>query len=342
MSRIIVKVALGGSKFFKEILWSSVTIKKSLDDICHSMELILPVSQRDRIHKHDTVRIYYENKHITDNEHLRPVSTVLVDEIKDSVASSQTVTIVGRSPARDLIDSTWSQEYAGSPTLLEITESIAKTFDIKVWHIPTTERGTQAVAGFSFTDESPWTKLLNEAENQGYIFTSNQVGSLYLTKSPRQAEDWGFHLSEEMNIKSIEQTENGAEQFHEYIVKGKGKEVSVTDYSCNNKRVLTISLTDMEVDEEKLRTRAKTEMLRRRENTVSVTVSGWGLNDLQISQMGNTCQKEIFYEPNFLIPVKIPSAGIEDILLTKSVEYTASQFCFESTIELINKEAYYG
>ncbi len=342
MSRVLIKVAKAGSDFFKEILWQSVIIRKSLDDICHSMELTLPVSQRDKIHKHDMVRVYYENKYITDNEHIRPVSTVLVDEIKDSVDNRQTVTIIGRSPARDLIDSSWSQEYSGSPTLLEITESIANKFDIRVWHIPTTERGTQAVAGFSFTDESPWTKLLNEAENQGYIFTSNQVGDLYLTKRPRDAGLWGFHLSEGINIKSIEQTESGAEQFHKYIVKGKGKEVSVNDYTCRSKRVLTISLTDMAVDEEKLRTRAKTEMLRRRENTVSVTVSGWGLNDFQISQMGNTLKKEIFYEPNFLIPVKSTSAGINSILLTKSVEYTANQTSFEATVELINKEAYYG
>ncbi len=342
MSRIIVKVSRAGEINFKEILWQSVTVRKSLDDICHSLELVLPVSQREKIHKHDTVRVYYANKHITDNQGIRPVTTILVDEIKDNIDTSKSVTVLGRSPARDLIDSSWSENFGGAPTLLEIIQSIGQKFNIEVNHIPTTQNGTQAVSNFSFTDESPWTKLLNEAENQGYIFTSSQSGGLYLTKQARYAEEWGFKLTEGMNIKSIEKTENGAEQFHEYIVKGKGKEISVIDRKCNTKRVLTISLTDMFVAEEKLRMRGKTEMLRRRENTVSVTVSGWGLNDLQIAKLGNTYHKEIFYEPNFLIPVKIPSAGINDILLTKSVEYTANQNTFEARVELINKEAYYG
>ncbi len=341
MSKIIVKVAKAGTADFKELLWESVTINKSLDDICHSMELTLPVSQRDKIHKHDVVRVYYQNKYITDHEGLRPVTTVLVDERKDSIDSSQKrVTVLGRSPARDIIDSAWTGMFGSSPTLLDIVKSIAEKFGFTAYHMPKPDR-SQPVAKFSFTDESPWTKLVNEAENQGYVFTSSQVGDVYLTKLPRKAEDWGFRLTEGMNITSIERCENGAEQFHEYIVRGKNKEASCIDSTCNSNRVLTISLTDMFIDEEKLRMRAKTEMRRRKENTVSVTVSGWGLSDAQIAHLGDTYHKEIFYEPNFLIPVKIPSAGINATLLTKSVEYTASNTGIAATVELINKEAYY-
>lgn len=342
MSRIVISAAPAGTHSFKELLWQSVTIQKSLEDICHSVELILPVSQRDRVHKHDTLTVSYINKYLTDHNGRRPVTTVRVDEIKDSIDTEKTVTVLGRSPARDIIDSTWSQTIAGQADLLTITRSIAGKFNIAVDHIPTTENGTKPVANFAFENESPWTKLITEAENQGYIFTSSQTGNLYLTRQPRNAKQWGFYFNESKNIKSIERTETGAEQFHEYIVKGKNKEVTEIDWTCKNNRVFTINLPDFWVDEEKLRTRAKTEMKRRRENKIKVTVSGWGLTDEQIVRLGNTYQKEIFYEPNFLIPVKIPSEAIDTVLLTQSVMYTADNNKIETSIELINKEAYYG
>lgn len=340
MSRIVINAAPAGTSNFKELLWQSVTVRKSLEDICHSVELVLPVSQRERVHKHDTLVVHYVNKFLTDNDSRRPVTTVQVDEIRDTIDTGKTVTVFGRSPARDIIDSTWTAIYSG--TLLNVVEAIADKFGITVYHIPTTENGTQTVSNFAFENESPWTKLVTEAENQGYIFTSNQAGNLYLTREPRNAKQWGFYLNEGQNIKSIERTESGSEQFHEYIVKGKNKEISEIDWTCNNNRVLTINLPDFWVDEEKLRMRAKTEMRRRRENKIKVTVSGWGLTDAQIAHLGNTYQKEIFYEPNFLIPVKIPSAAINTILLTQSVEYTADDKKIEASIELINKEAYYG
>ena len=72
---------------------------------------------------------------------------------------------------------------------------------------------TEAVADFSWDSESPWTHLLNAADNQGYVLTSNEAGNLYLTKGGRNAGYWHFIIAEGMNVKSVETTESGAEQY---------------------------------------------------------------------------------------------------------------------------------
>ncbi len=341
MSKVVVLASPAGEDKFRELLWQDITIRKSLDDICHSLELTLPVSQRQLVHKHDCIMVYYYNRHITNTGNRQLVTTVYVDEIRDTSDSRKTVSLAGRSPARDIIDSTWSESFDGSPDFLTILKSIARKFNISVKNFAEGGNDTQAVSGFSIENESPWTKILAEAENQGYTLTSSQLGGLYLTKYPREAA--GFRFAEGRNIKTIERIESGAEQYHEYAVIGKGKTITLKDRECRNNRILTINLTDFDIDEEKLRTRAKRELHRRRENKVKITASGWGLSDVQLAQLAAKPNKEIFYEPNFLIPVSIPSAGIDNILLlTQTVECTASAGRMESTIELINKEAYYG
>jgi prophage tail gpP-like protein len=103
---------------------------------------------------------------------------------------------------------------------------------------------------------------------------------------------------------------------------------------------MTINLTDAAIQDEVLRRRAKTEMLRRRENRTLVTVSGWGLSDQQIKKLGDTNKREIFWNPNFLIPVKIPSIGLNDNLLVSMVEYEADPTIMTCGLTLINPEAY--
>ena len=48
MSKVVINIAKAGTEgvkgSFKPLVWQSVTIKKSLDEICHSLTLELPVS----------------------------------------------------------------------------------------------------------------------------------------------------------------------------------------------------------------------------------------------------------------------------------------------------------
>jgi len=337
MSRIIVKNATSGN----ELLWRHIKIKKSLDDICHTLELEIPASERAKVHKHERIKVLYENQYVRDSGGKRQVATVLIDEITAGADTSKhSLLVIGRSPARDIIDSTWTGSLANM-TLYEITKKIAKKFGIACNYFPLDKKDpTNKVSIFSWENESPWAKLITEADNQGFILTSNEAGGLYNWKPQGTVRREKFHLTEGRNIKTIEWKENGAEQYHEYIVNGGGGTVRITDDSCNNNRVLTINLTNPGIEAGKLRRRAETEMRRRRENRVTVTVSGWGLTDTQIQNLGETKEMELFWMPNFLIPISMPSLGLKDNLLIAEVEHEASTETMSSTITLVNKDAY--
>jgi prophage tail gpP-like protein len=343
MSRIIVKNASRSA----ELLWRHIKIKKSLDNICHTLELEIPASERGKVRKHEKIEVRYENPLVKDSGGLRRVTTVLIDEIAASAdVSKHSLMVMGRSPARDIIDSTWSGLLINM-TLYELTKNICDTFGIDCVIIPTNAGDiTEKVNTFEWQNESPWTKLITEADSQkangqSFMLTSNEAGGLYIWQAAGAARQEGFHLTEGRNVKTIEWKENGAEQFHEYIVTGGfGEPARVIDPTCNNKRVLTMDLTNPVVDQEKLKRRAQTEMRRRRETRTTVTVSGWGLTDTQIKNLGETVRKEIFWVPNLLIPVSMPSLGLRANLLIAEVEQEADTETVSSTITLVNREAY--
>lgn len=342
MSKIVVNAAPAGTRNFKPLVWNKIQITKSLDEICHSLTLELPVSQRTNIAVHDTVEVRFYNKYITHNNGNLRVATVLIDEITDTTDNGRKyITVLGRSPARDIIDSAWTGK-AGGSDLLTVAKSIAGQFDIIVDHLPRGQNNTETVSSFEWDCESPWTKLLNAADNQGYVFTSNEAGNLYLTKSGRDAEQWHFILAEGANIKSVETTEAGAEQFHGYVVVSSGVQGSAIDGRCKNKRILTLNLSDFNLDQEKAKRRALIELYRRRKRTTKVTVSGWGLTDEQIKSFDSTEEKELFFNPNFLIPVYIPSVGIDGKMMISEVEYRAEPTAFDCTVSLVNPEVYMG
>ena len=345
MSRIIVKNVTSS----RELLWRHIRIKKSLDNICHTLELEIPASERTKVNKHDRITVRYVNSIVREPYGL--VTTVLIDEITASAdPTKHNILVIGRSPARDIIDSTWT-EARTNMKLFKFIQYIADRFGIPKENVnclpnptnnseydPTTE-----VPYFSWQNESPWMKIITEADNQGFIITANEAGGLYIWKpegTVREKEN--FFLTEGQNIKTIEWKANGAEQYHEYIVSGGGREVRILDDTCNNNRILTIDLTNPYIDEDRLRRRAETEMRRRKENRVTVTVSGWGLTDAQIQKnLGtNVRGKEIFWVPNLLIPVSMPSLGLQAKLLIAEVEMEASVETMSSTITLTNREAY--
>ena len=345
MFKVFVKNASTGN----ELLWRSVKIKKSLDDICHILELEIPPSERLKVKRHHRLEIRCRNKLVNDSNGERRVSTVLVDEITASADTDKhSVTVIGRSPARDIIDSTWSNNFINDGkkddlTLRDIIKIIGKKFNIQCDSFPTNEADpTEIVSCFDFENESPWTKLTDEADQQGFILTSNEAGNLYLWKVPGAGNiTKPFHITEGQNIKSIKWTENGSEQFHEYVVKGGGHEPEIEiDNTCPQGRTLTIDVSDPLVTETKLKRRALTELRRRRETKTIVTVSGWGLTDEQIKGLGNTNKKELYWVPNTLIPVKAPSLGLNANLLISEVEYEATHELMSCSLTLVNREMY--
>jgi prophage tail gpP-like protein len=275
----------------------------------------------------------------------------MVDEITSVADTKQkTAIVLGRSPARDIIDSAWQGGPLIKMKLLEITRYIANLkgeypgpkFGIDVALKPSDGPDTTiTVESFSWENESPWTRLVAEAASQGFIFTSNEAGGLYFWKVAEAARGEGFRLAEGKNVRSIRATENGAEQYHKYVVRAAGHApAEAADPTCRTDRVLTINLTDLIVAPDAMLKRALAERRRRKERRVTVTVSGWGLDDDEIRRLGETAGKEVFWNPNFLIPVKIPSLGLEDKLLISEVEYEADAASMTAAITLVNKEAY--
>jgi prophage tail gpP-like protein len=337
MSKVIVNNLSTG----KELLWRSIKIRKSLDEICHTLELEIPKSELGKVRKHNRIEVRCENKLVKDSGGKRRVTTVLVDEITSTAdISKYSLMVIGRSPARDIIDSTWS-DVCSDQTLRSITRYIGSKFNIVCDTFPVDKPDpTEMVYAFSWESESPWTKLIGEADNQGYIFTSNEAGNLYLWRVAAAVRGEPFNITEGNNIKSIRWTENGSEQFHEYVVGGGALEARVIDSSCPGNRVLSIDISDPFVSETKLRRRAETEMRRRRENKTIVTVPGWGLTNEQIISLGETIRKEVYWVPNLLIPVKVPSFGLNANLLISEVECTATPESSSCDLTLVNREAY--
>jgi len=340
MSRIVVKNAATGT----ELAWRHIVIKKSLDDICHTLEMEIASSERGKVRRHNKIEVRYANPLIKDSQAAggRRVTTVLVDEVTGSADSRKhCIAVTGRSPARDIVDSTWSEDF-DDMTVLDLAKAIGKRFGIQCHALPPSIAGKmQTIYAFRIENESPWVKLVNEADNEGYILTSNEAGDLYFWEVSAAVRDEGFKLVEGANIKSIDFTENGAEQFHEYVVRGCGEEARAIDDSCPNGRILTMDITDPDFPEAKLQRRAETEMRRRKESRATATVPGWGLTDGQIRRLGSvTAGKEIFWTPNLLIPVISPSMGVDARLLVAEVEHEAYPDVFESRVTVVRREAY--
>ncbi len=353
MSEVAVAVWNSAKKKYINLSWKRVLVRKSLDEICHYAEVEIPESERSLVHKHGILQVRYLSPYITEGRDsynqkygFHPVTTIYIDEIdEETEKDSHSVIVAGRSAARDIIDSKWSEQILGSPTLYQILKQIAAEFGLDgnndVLCLPTTAGDiTKPVHSFSWENESPWQKLLTVADAQGLIITSNQLGGLYIMQPARGDCGWGFAIEEGVNVRHPRRSESGAEQYHEYIVKAQFGEAHAIDYTCPNKRKLTINLTEFIIDKEKLNRRAKTEMLRRREDRITCSLSGWGLTEEQIQKLGGTYHKEIFWEVNLLIPVKIPSCNVNAKMLISQVEYTADSSSFSCDVTLVKPEAY--
>ncbi|WP_020613099.1 hypothetical protein [Sediminispirochaeta bajacaliforniensis] len=317
--------------------WLSVYIRKSLDEICHYIEVELPTSERSKVEKHQHISVYYSNPMVKRN-----VTMGFIDDISlDNTARDEKLVVTARSAARDIIDSSWSDEITDK-TLLGVVKYIADRFSIDVSCMPTSNGDfTKLVSSFAWENESPWQKLIQAADNQGFILTSSQTGGLYIWEVAGGVRKEGFKLIEGQSVRSIKDSDKGSEQYHTYVIKGPdGNSVTAYDKSCQNNRILTLNLTDQTITKDQLSRRAETEIRRRRERRITVSVADWGLSLAQLKKLGNLSGKEIFWETNFLTPVKLPSLSIEANLLTSQIEYKADAKSMSCDIQLVPREAY--
>jgi prophage tail gpP-like protein len=338
---IVVTPRGGGASWSPS--WTRLYVRKSMDEICSYLEFETRPSERTRINAHDRVQVRYKNALID-----RPVATGYVDDIDLEVSAKRnSLLVTGRSAARDIIDSSWSDEFSDK-TLFFILRSFASKFGIldsrgsvNCWHIDDKNGAdpTKTISSFAFENESPWQKLIQEADNQGFVITSSQDGGLYLWKVATSARKEGFLLKEGNGIE-IKDKESGSEQFSKYVLNGADSSVTKTDASCRTKRICTINMTDKSMSAEALQRRLNTEILRRRNRRITVTTKSWGLSENQLRQMGSLEGKEVLWEINFLTPVKLANLGLDLNMLVSQVEYRADTKSMACDIGLSKPETY--
>ncbi len=322
------------------LAWTRLYVRKSLDEICHIIDVDIPLRERSKVREHQHISVYFTEGQIERNVTMGYIDTITVE----GTAQKQAFKITGRSAARDIIDSQWSGEIRDT-TLFGIVKKFAADFGLSTdntVYLPTnTPDPTKSVPLFAWENESPWQKLVQEADNQGFIISSNQANGLYVWKVASGARPEGFRLVEGQTVTDIKSAADATQQFYKYIIKGPyGTEVTGFDKTCPNKRILTLNLTDQTISQEQMKRRCETEIRRRMERRITVTTPGWGLAADQLKSLGSLAKKEIFWEVNFLTPVILPTLGINATLLTSQVEYNADAKSQSCDIQLVNREAY--
>ncbi|WP_157154505.1 hypothetical protein [Brachyspira murdochii] len=333
-----IKVYAGKSK--RLINYNSIIIKKSIDEICNTADIVCPLSELKKVEKHDRIII----KALMWNNEERNVTTTLVDDISAVLNNNQKqMTIHSRSYARDIIDSTDSGRIEGG-TLVEVVRKIAQKYNsnIVVSHYPTNKDNSPPIASFTWENESVWQKLLTIAENNGYAIASNQASNLYVwARNTYLANNANHKIIEGKNIKSASLNKRGYEQFNCYRIKGNYGIGEKFDYKCDTKRVFTLFFTDENISQKELLNRAESELKRRKSDELNINMYGWGLSykEIENKKIKNNDKIEVFYEPKQKIKVNIPSFGIDDYKVIKSVEFVLNNEEFSSNIILVDEGA---
>ncbi|MEI0606870.1 MULTISPECIES: hypothetical protein [Brachyspira] len=333
-----IKVYAGKSK--RLINYNSIIIKKSIDEICNTADIVCPLSELKKVEKHDRIII----KALMWNNEERNVTTTLVDDISAVLNNNQKqMTIHSRSYARDIIDSTDSGRIEGG-TLVEVVRKIAQKYNsnIVVSHYPTNKDNSPPIASFTWENESVWQKLLTIAENNGYAIASNQASNLYVwARNTYLANNANHKIIEGKNIKSASLNKRGYEQFNCYRIKGNYGIGEKFDYKCDTKRVFTLFFTDENISQKELLNRAESELKRRKSDELNINMYGWGLSyeEIENKKIKNNDKIEVFYEPKQKIKVNIPSFGIDDYKVIKSVELVLNNEEFSSNIILVDEGA---
>ena len=333
-----IKVYAGKSN--RLINYNSIIIKKSIDEICNTADIVCPLSELKKVEKHDRIII----KALMWNNEERNVTTTLVDDISAVLNNNQKqMTIHSRSYARDIIDSTDSGRIEGG-TLVEVVRKIAQKYNsnIVVSHYPTNKDNSPPIASFTWENESVWQKLLTIAENNGYAIASNQASNLYVwARNTYLANNANHKIIEGKNIKSASLNKRGYEQFNCYRIKGNYGIGEKFDDKCDTKRVFTLFFTDENISQKELLNRAESELKRRKSDELNINMYGWGLPEKEIEnkKIKNNDKIEVFYEPKQKIKVNIPSFGIDDYKVIKSVELVLNNEEFSSNIILVDEGA---
>lgn len=328
--------------------FSRLYIRLGLDEICQYLEM--DVSKAQTVHKHDTLKVLYA---IDGFERL--VATVRVDAISRLLNSnSQSYRISGRSAARNIVDSSYSEQWRGL-RLYEIVQRIARRFGIATANYA---GRTDVIEQFEFEAESPWQKLQTAASAQGCVLYSSQSGGLYLNTVAATQRPEPFSLVQNRNIEEISIEEDGSGQFYRYEVVGeRGVGVAIDESCKDTKRIMSVNMSDSTMSLKELRRWARVQMQRRRSNTIKVRLLGWGLDkqgldvvrDMAAQKHADEKKRKLYgfetlWQPNMYVPIRLDAYKIgterPEYRLVSSVEYAVEADSISCNVSLKPREDY--
>lgn len=269
------------------------------------------------------------------------VLTGFVDEVETRVdAAIREITVTGRSKTCDLVDC--SADVQGSSfyniKLEELAKKLCAPFGISVTAKVSTGAPLRAVN--INIGESVFEVLEKRARQKGVLLIATQSGNIEIIRPSTTFTGTG--LEEGKNLKAIRSLFSMKDRFSRYKVKSQASvdegglemfaiEGTSTDSNVKRHRPLLIS-AEVQADAGAAQNRARYEAIVRaaRGAKFSVTVQGFRQNI-----------KGALWQPNQLVRVHAPIAGIEEELLISAVTYQLDDSNgSETVLELVRKDAF--
>lgn len=201
--------------------WQSIDITRSMEQGPHEFSLTVVNAWREGQHRQiqdgDECRVYIDND---------LVITGFVDSrTPEYDATSQTLTISGRSRLGDMVDaSLLEKEYAGQ-TLDAIARAESKAFGIEV--VVATDVGQPFAKVRRDAGQSPWEFLDYLARVRAVRLISDAQGRLIITRAGSRLAAAALRLGD--NIERASANFSCRDRFSEYIVVGKNNSVDFDD-----------------------------------------------------------------------------------------------------------------
>lgn len=276
-----------------------------------------------------------------------PVITGFVDSSERGYdAGSHEISVVGRDAAGDVVDCSvfFNNEKLGNiqgQSLLGIVKLLVKPFGLSVRD--EVKAGAMKLQGWAIEPgESVWDNIERAARLHAVMIMSDGNGGLVITRAGTGGNPTA--LIEGENVLSASFCRDDSNRFSKYIIKGQtsnaGSEFITTaefdnhqsaeilDSTIKRYRPYLIDIDDLTAGVS-LKDRGLWErnVRRGKSRRISVTVQGWSAKDR-------------IWQPNEMVPVKLPTLGVEARLLIVSVTYLLDNQGSRTELLLSPREAY--
>ncbi|MCQ8103241.1 hypothetical protein NP590_03905 [Methylomonas sp. SURF-2] len=319
----MVEIKFNGQRY---AYWQQVHIRSSVDDLAASVNLAVTRSgtgERLGVDANTVIEVLIDGAVVT---------TIRADSISRHVdANSHGIAIEGRSLARELIDSQYSQTLSGLK-LEELVKRLCSTFNVPV----NVNAKTTLVPDFSLQSESPSNALINAARAANLLLYPTADGGLMLTEpssaAPVATLRYGEHIEsytvvDEYKLRYSEYLVKGYDYQNDQALKGAAKDSGIGFY-----RPLHIIADKTGQGLGGSERRAELERNRRqaRANRIELNVAGW-------THAGGV------WAINTQVRVTIPQENVDGVYLIGDLAFTLDDQRGSMTqLSVMKREAFAG